>query len=69
MPAVGTPEPGGMDWGQTTRFLRRAFREKVVVGLDVVELCPLPGAEYGVFGAAKLFYRMIGYWYALENQK
>jgi agmatinase len=69
MPAVGTPEPGGMDWNQTLRFLRRAFKEKVVVGFDVVELCPLPGAEYGVFGAAKLFYRMIGYWYALENLK
>jgi agmatinase len=69
MPAVGTPEPGGMSWNQTMGFLRRAFSEKVVVGFDVVELCPLPGAEYGVFGAAKLFYRMIGYWYALENRK
>jgi agmatinase len=68
MPAVGTPEPGGMDWRTTVRFLRRAFKEKVVVGFDVVELCPLPGSEYGVFTAAKLFYRMIGYWYALENQ-
>jgi agmatinase len=69
MPAVGTPEPGGMSWNQMTGFLRRAFSEKVVVGFDVVELCPLPGAEYGVFSAAKLFYRMIGYWYALENRK
>jgi agmatinase len=68
MPAVGTPEPGGMDWNTTIRFLRRAFKEKVIVGMDMVELCPLPGAEYGVFSAAKLFYRMIGYWYALENQ-
>jgi agmatinase len=67
MPAVGTPEPGGMDWTSTTRFLRRAFKEKVVVGFDMVELCPMPGAEHGVFTAAKLFYRMIGYWYALEN--
>lgn len=69
MPAVGTPEPGGMDWNTTIRFLRRAFKEKVVVGFDLVELCPLPGAEYGAFSAAKLFYRMIGYWYGLENQK
>jgi agmatinase len=68
MPAVGTPEPGGMDWNTAIRFLRRVFKEKVIVGFDMVELCPLPGAEYGVFAAAKLFYRMIGYWYALENQ-
>jgi len=32
-------------------------------------LCPLPGVEYAVFSAAKLFYRMIGYWYSLENMK
>jgi agmatinase len=67
MPAVGTPEPGGMLWDETIRFLRRVFREKNVVGLDLVELCPRPGAEYGEFTAAKLFYRMIGYWTASEN--
>jgi agmatinase len=66
MPAVGTPEPGGLEWATATAFLRRVFREKVVVGFDVVELCPRPGAEYGIFAAARLFYRMIGYWYALE---
>jgi agmatinase len=69
MPAVGTPEPGGMDWFQLIGYLRRVFREKVVVGFDMVELCPRPGAEHGVFAAAKLFYRMIGYWYALESRK
>ena len=69
MPAVGTPEPGGMGWFQTIRYLRRVFREKVVVGFDMVELCPQTSAEYGVFTAAKLFYRMIGYWTTLENSR
>jgi agmatinase len=69
MPAVGTPEPGGMHWDETIRFLRRVFREKVVVGMDLVELCPRPGAEYGEFAAAKLFYRMIGYWTTSENSR
>jgi agmatinase len=62
MPAVGTPEPGGMGWRDCLDFLNRVFREKKVVGLDVVELCPMPGAEYGVFSAAKLTYRLAGYW-------
>lgn len=67
MPAVGTPEPGGMQWVETIRFLRRVFRERNVVGMDLVELCPRPGAEYGELTAARLFYRMIGYWTASEN--
>jgi agmatinase len=69
MPAVGTPEPGGLEWFQTLRFLRRVFREKAVVGFDLVELCPRMGAENGVFAAARLFYRLIGYWYASESSK
>jgi agmatinase len=69
MPAVGTPEPGGMGWFQTIHYLRRVFRQKAVVGFDMVELCPKPGAEFGVFTAAKLFYRMIGYWTASETDE
>ena len=69
MPAVGTQEPGGMGWFQTIHYLRRVFRQKAVVGFDMVELCPKPGAEFGVFTAAKLFYRMIGYWTASETDE
>ncbi len=63
LPTVGTPEPGGMGWVELLCYLRKVFQEKHVVGVDVVELCPRPGMEYGVFSAAKLVYRMIGYWY------
>lgn len=62
LPAVGTPEPGGMDWEEVTTFLKLVFERKRVVGFDVLELCPRPGADYGVFTAAKLLYRMLGYW-------
>jgi len=62
MPSVGTPEPGGMRWSETTAFLRRVFTEHRVVGLDLVELCPPAGPAYGVLAAAKLLYRLIGYW-------
>ncbi len=61
-PAVGTPEPGGMGWYECLDLLRDVFRLKEVVALDMVECCPVQGAEYGVFTAAKLLYRMIGYW-------
>lgn len=65
MPAVGTPEPGGMGWRECLGFLKKVFQRKHVVGFDVNELCPRPGTEYGVFSAAKLTYRCIGYW--LQN--
>ena len=61
MPSTGTPEPGGGDWYRTLAFLRRVFRERTVIGCDVVELAPTPGLHAPDFVAAKLVYKMIGY--------
>lgn len=60
MPAVGTPEPGGMLWYQTLHLLNRVIDERNVVGFDVVELCPLPGHIASDFMAAKLIFKMLG---------
>lgn len=60
MPAVGTPEPGGMLWYQTLHLLNRVIDEKNVVGFDVVELCPIPGNIASDFMAAKLVFKMLG---------
>ena len=62
MPSTGTPEPGGGTWHQAMGLLRRVFTERRVVGADVVEHAPLPGIAAPDFTAAKLVYRMIGYW-------
>jgi len=61
MPATGTPEPGGMLWYQTLKFLRKVFREKNVVGFDVVELAPIKGLHHCDFLCARLVQKMIGY--------
>ena len=61
IPAVGTPEPGGMGWHETLRFLRRVAAQCRIVALDVVELCPISGSIISDFAAAKLAYRLIGY--------
>jgi agmatinase len=61
MPSTGTPEPGGGDWYRTLRFLRRVFRERKVVGADVVELAPIPGMHAPDVLAAKLVYKLLGY--------
>ena len=59
MPAVGTPEPGGLFWDETIDFLMKVGREKRIVGGDVVELAPIPGLIYPDFTAARLVYKII----------
>ncbi|HET8628307.1 MAG TPA: agmatinase [Thermomicrobiales bacterium] len=61
MAAVGTPEPGGLDWWEVTGLLRRACAARRVVGADVVELAPAEGPEACAFAAAKLAYTLLGY--------
>jgi agmatinase len=61
MPAVGTPEPGGLGWYDLLRLLRAVFRTREVVAADVVELAPLPGIAAPDFLAAKLVYKLISY--------
>lgn len=61
MPAVGTPEPGGLLWYETLDFLRSLIDGKNLVGFDAVELCPIPGLVAPDFLAAKLIYKIITY--------
>lgn len=59
--ATGTPEPGGLQWYPTLRFLRRLFAEKTVIGADVVELAPTDADHASSFAVARLVYKLIGY--------
>ena len=68
-PATGTPEPGGLFWYETLRFLREVFKEKNVVGFDLVELCPSPALYASDFLAAKLYYKMLSYKYHLKTSE
>ena len=61
MPAVGTPEPGGMMWYQLLTMLKSVAKKRNVVGFDVVELMPIKGNAAPSFLAAKLIYRLLGY--------
>jgi agmatinase len=61
MPAVGTPEPGGLTWYEMLTLLRRVIDRRRVVGCDIVELCPLPGHVAPNFLCAKLIYKILAY--------
>ncbi|MGD2183161.1 agmatinase [Lusitaniella coriacea] len=66
MPGVGTPQPGGLDWYGLLRFLRRILETHRAIGCDVVELAPISDSVVSEFTAAKLVYKLIGY-YALSQ--
>ena len=66
MPAVGTPEPGGLHWYEVLKLLRAVCQVRNVVGADVMELCPQPGNIAPDFFAAKLAYKLIAYRFESE---
>jgi agmatinase len=61
MPAVGTPEPGGMQWQQMLDILKAIADHRHVVGFDLMEFCPREGPISCAFTLAKLAYKFIGY--------
>ncbi len=61
MPAVGTPEPGGLSWQETLSILRTAAQRSRIIGCDVMELAPNEGPAHASFTAARLTYKLIGY--------
>ena len=65
---MGMPEPGGLAWYPTLKLLRKVFEKCNVVGFDIVELMDSPMAKPTAFLAAKLYYKMLSYYYLAEKQ-
>ena len=63
MPGVGTPEPGGLTYYQVLAFIEALTARGPVVGLDLVELAPIPGHRVSEFTAARILYKALGYIY------
>lgn len=61
MPSVGTPEPGGLNWYQVLNLLKKVIYTKNIVGIDIVELCPIPGFIAPDFLTAKLLFKILAY--------
>lgn len=61
MPAVCSPEPGGLGWYEVLDLIEKVAQERNIVGVDVVELSPIAGIEAPNFLAAKLVYKIISY--------
>ena len=67
IPGVGTPEPGGLTWNMTLRFLKRLYEKFEVIGCDVMELAPIADSVVSEFTTAKLVYKLIGYQCLTQN--
>lgn len=67
MPSTGTPEPGGLLWNDTLKYLRMLFEQKNVLGFDLVELAPEKGQKAADFLAAKLYYKLLSYKFELNG--
>jgi agmatinase len=63
VPGVGTPEPGGLNYYQVLDILRTVAQRGPIVGLDLVELAPIPGHRVSEFTAARVLYKALGYMY------
>jgi agmatinase len=61
MRAVGTPEPGGLEWSEVLEIVDLITREKKLAAFDVVELCPSQTDVTSEYTAARLVYKIIGY--------
>jgi agmatinase len=61
MSAVGTPEPGGLNWQQVLGLLHIVASNRQMVGFDIVELCPQEGPNACAILAAKLAFKLMAY--------
>lgn len=61
---TNTPEPGGFSWNQTIDILKIIFKEKNVIGADIVEFAPKgPVWNYQAeaYLLSKLIYKMVAF--------
>ena len=69
LPAVGTPEPSGPSYDDLLPFIRTLARKANLVGMDLVELTPIPNDDRSQFLAAKLVYKIIGYHFGPNHSR
>lgn len=60
IPALGTPEPGGLGWYDTLHLITALANGPGIVGMDISEIAPIDGFVAPQFSIARLIYRMLG---------
>ena len=60
IPALGTPEPGGLGWYDTLSLITALANGPGIVGMDISEIAPIEGFVAPQFCIARLIYRILG---------
>ncbi len=60
IPSTGTPEPGGLTWNEVIKIFKVILLGRTVIGMDFVELAPIPGLHAPDFTIARLIYNLFG---------
>ncbi len=61
VPNVGNPEPGGLNWQQITRLLKKVASHRRIAAIDIVELCPREDDVVSDYTTARLVYKAMSY--------
>lgn len=64
MPSCSMPEPGGLNWAETTDIIKNICAFKEILGIDFCSFSPIPGLLAPDFLAAKLIFKSIAYTHA-----
>ena len=56
---TGTPEPGGFFWKEFIELLETIFKNKNVIGVDIVEFSPNENFESESYSLSKLIYKIM----------
>ena len=60
VPALGTPEPGGLGWYDTLNLMTALANGPGILGMDISEIAPIEGFAAPQFCIARLIYRILG---------
>jgi agmatinase len=60
VPALGTPEPGGLGWYDALALVSALANGPGIIGMDVSEIAPIEGFVAPQFAVARLIYRILG---------
>ena len=60
VPALGTPEPGGLGWYDTLTLITALANGPGIIGMDISEIAPITGYVAPEFTVARLIYRILG---------
>ena len=69
IPALGTPEPGGLGWYDTINLITALANGPGIVGMDVSEIAPIEGFVAPQFSIARLIYRILGRVWAGQHKR